>query len=60
MTPALFFLAVDLALVGGAVLLLFAVILRRGRVGTNLFLAMLLIALAIGVWITAIRSPIGP
>jgi len=55
---SLFFLLVALGLVLGAALLLLAVVLRRGRGGTNVFLAVFLIALAIGVWITAIRSPL--
>ncbi len=58
MNLSLFFLIVALGLVLGAALLLLAVLLRRGRGGTNLLLAILLIALAIGVWITAIRSPL--
>jgi hypothetical protein len=55
---SLFFLIVALGLVLGAALLLFAVVLRRGRGGANVFLAVFLIALAIGVWFTAIRSPL--
>lgn len=58
MNLSLFFLLVALGLVLGAALLLLAVVLRRGRGGTNVFLAVFLIALAIGVWITAIRSPL--
>ncbi|HEY3218223.1 MAG TPA: hypothetical protein VGK15_03955 [Candidatus Limnocylindria bacterium] len=51
------FLALDFALVAGAVVLLLAVILRRGRSPQYLALAMLLIALAVGVWYSAIRTP---
>ncbi len=58
MSLSLFFLVVALGLVLGAALLLFAVVLRRGRGAANLFLAAFLIALAIGVWVTAIRSPL--
>jgi hypothetical protein len=53
----LLFLGLDFALVAGAVLLLLAVIVRRGRSPQYLALAALLIALAIGVWYTAIRTP---
>ncbi|MEK7860252.1 MAG: hypothetical protein AAB284_02725 [Chloroflexota bacterium] len=54
----LLFVGLALALVGGAALLLFGVVLRRGRASTNLALAMFLIVLALGVWYTAIRSPL--
>lgn len=58
MNLSLFFLLVALGLVLGAALLLLAVLLRRGRGGANVFLAVFLIVLAIGVWFTAIRSPL--
>lgn len=58
MSVQLLFVGLALALVGGAALLLFGVVLRRGRVSTNLALAMFLIVLALGVWYTAIRSPL--
>jgi ABC-type proline/glycine betaine transport system permease subunit len=53
----LLFLALDLALVVGALVLLLAVIVRRGRSPGYLGLAALLIVLALGVWYTAIRTP---
>jgi ABC-type proline/glycine betaine transport system permease subunit len=57
MNALLLFLALDFALVALAVLLLLAVIIRRGRAPQYLALAALLIALAVGVWYTAIRTP---
>jgi ABC-type proline/glycine betaine transport system permease subunit len=55
------FLFLDFALVAGAVILLLAVIIRRGRSPQYLALAALLILLALGVWYTAIRtSPVLP
>jgi hypothetical protein len=56
----LLFLALDLALVVGALVLLLVVIIRRGRSPAYLGLAALLIVLALGVWYTAIRSPALP
>ena len=50
-------LGLDLALVLGAVVLLLVVIVR-GRSVQYLALAVLLVALAIGVWYTAIRTPV--
>jgi hypothetical protein len=47
----------DLALVTAAAVLLLLVIIRRGRSAQYLGLAALLIALAVGVWYTTIRSP---
>ena len=41
-----------------AFLLLVLVIVRRGRIATNLALALLLIVLAATVWYTAIRTPL--
>ena len=52
------FLLLDLALVTGAAVLLLLVIVRRGRSVQYLALAALLIALAVGVWYTTIRSPV--
>ena len=52
------FLLLDLALVAGAGVLLFLVIVRRGRSVQYLALAALLIVLAVGVWYTTIRSPV--
>jgi hypothetical protein len=57
MTAALLLLALDLALVVGAVIFLLLVILRRGRIAPNLALALLLIVLAATVWYTSIRNP---
>ena len=51
------FLALDLALILGAVVLLLVVIVR-GKSLQYLALAVLLVALAIGVWFTAIRTPV--
>ena len=51
------FLALDIALVAGAIVLLFVVVIQRGRSLQYLALAGLLIALAVGVWYTAIRTP---
>jgi hypothetical protein len=53
----LFLVALDLALVIGAALLLLGVLIRRGRGMSYLALAVLLIALAIGLWYTGIRTP---
>jgi hypothetical protein len=53
----LFFLVLDLALVVAAALLLFGVLLRRGRGASYVALALLLIVLAIGLWYTGIRTP---
>ena len=39
-------------------MLLLLVMIGRGRPGQYLSLAMLLIALAVGVWYTTIRSPV--
>jgi hypothetical protein len=44
--------------VAGAAIFLFIVIVRRGRIATNLALALLLIVLAATVWYTAIRTPL--
>lgn len=55
----LFFVGLALALVGAAGLLLLAVLVRRGRGVGYVALAMLLIALAFGVWYTSIRTPLG-
>jgi hypothetical protein len=56
----LFLVALDLALVVSAVLLLLAVIVRRGRGVSHLALATLLVVLAIVLWYTAIRTaPLG-
>ncbi|MDQ6859091.1 MAG: hypothetical protein M3Z65_08870 [Chloroflexota bacterium] len=56
----LFFVGLDLALVGVAAILLLSVLVRRGRGGANLALALLLIVLAAGLWYTSIRTqPLG-
>ena len=57
MNSLVILLALDLALVASAAVLLLVVIVRRGRSPQYLALAALLIALAIGVWYTAIRTP---
>lgn len=58
MSAALLLLILDLLLVAGAALFLVLVIVRRGRIATNLGLAVLLIVLAATVWYTAIRTPL--
>jgi hypothetical protein len=58
MTAALLLLALDLLLVAGSAIFLFLVIIRRGRIATNLAFALLLIVLAATVWYTAIRTPL--
>ena len=58
MSAELLLLILDLALVVGAAVFLVLVIFRRGRVATNLALALLLIVLAATVWYTAIRTPL--
>ena len=57
MSSLLVFLGLDVALVVAAAVLLLAVIVRGGRSPQYLALAALLIALAVGVWYTAIRTP---
>lgn len=60
MSALTLFLALDVALLAGAVVLLLVVIARRGRSVQYVALAALLIALAVGVWYTAIRTPVLP
>jgi hypothetical protein len=50
-------LVLDLLLVAGAAVFLFLVIIRRGRILTNLAFALFLIVLAATVWYTSIRIP---
>jgi hypothetical protein len=57
MSAAFLLLVLDLVLVAGAAIFLFLVILRRGRIATNLAFALFLIALAATVWYTSIRTP---
>ncbi len=57
MSAALLLLILDLLLVVGAAVFLVLVIARRGRIATNLGLAVLLIVLAATVWYTSIRTP---
>jgi hypothetical protein len=57
MTASFLLLILDLALVVGAAIFLLFVIIRRGRIATNLGLALLLIVLAATVWYTSIRVP---
>jgi hypothetical protein len=58
MSAAFLLLILDLLLVAGAAVFLVLVIVRRGRIATNLGLALLLIVLAATVWFTAIRTPL--
>ena len=58
MSAAFLLLILDFVLVAGAAIFLLLVIVRRGRIATNLALAVLLIALAATVWYTAIRTPL--
>lgn len=58
MNAPLLFLGLDVALLASAAVLL-VVVIWRGRL-QYLALAVLLIALAIGVWFTAIRNPAIP
>jgi hypothetical protein len=57
MSAALLLLILDLVLVAGAAIFLFLVIIRRGRIVTNLGFALFLIVLAATVWYTSIRTP---
>jgi hypothetical protein len=57
MNAAFLLLLLDLLLVAGAAIFLLLVVLQRGRLGTNLGLALLLIVLAATVWYTAVRTP---
>ena len=57
MSAALLLLILDHLLVAGAAVFLVLVIARRGRIATNLALAVLLIVLAATVWYTSIRTP---
>jgi len=54
----LLFAVLALLLAVGAALLFIGVIFRRERQVPNLALALLLMALAFGVWWTAIRTPL--
>jgi len=58
MSAAFLLLVLDLVLVAGAAIFLLLVIVRRGRIATNLAFALLLIVLAATVWYTAIRTPL--
>ena len=58
MSLQLLFAVLGLALVASAAVLLVIVIFRRERQLANLSLAALLLALAVGVWWTSIRSPL--
>jgi hypothetical protein len=58
MSAAFLLLILDLVLVAGAAIFLLLVIVRRGRIATNLAFALLLIVLAATVWYTAIRTPL--
>ena len=54
---AFLLLVLDLVIVAAAAVFLLLVIVRRGHTGTNLGLAILLIALAAIVWYTLVRTP---
>jgi hypothetical protein len=58
LSPQTLFLGLDFALILGAVVLLLVVLVRRGRSMRYVALAALLVALAVGVWYTAIRTPV--
>ncbi|HEX9437518.1 MAG TPA: hypothetical protein VGA16_10230 [Candidatus Limnocylindria bacterium] len=58
MSLQLLFAVLALLLAVGAALLFIGVIFRRERQVPNLALALLLMALAFGVWWTAIRTPL--
>jgi hypothetical protein len=58
MTADFLLLILDLVLVAAAALFLFLVIIRRGRILTNLGFALFLIVLAATVWYTSIRLPL--
>jgi hypothetical protein len=58
MSLQLLFAALALLLTLGSALLLMVVIFRRERQLPNLALAILLMALAFGVWWTSIREPL--
>lgn len=58
MNLQLVFTVLALLLTGGSALLLIVVIFRRERQLPNLALAILLMALAVGVWWTSIRTPL--
>ena len=57
MSALLAFLVLVFALVAGATVLSVLVLLRRGPAQTYLPLATLLVVLAIGVWLTTLRTP---
>jgi hypothetical protein len=57
LTALTLLLALDIALVIAAIVVLLVVVIQRGRSLAYLALAGLLIALAVGVWYTAIRTP---
>lgn len=58
MSLQLLFAVLALALTAIAAVLLVVVIFRRERQLANLSLAILLTALAVGVWWTSIRTPV--
>jgi len=57
MSVLLALLVLVLALVAGAIVFAVLVILRRGPAGTYLALAVFLLVLAAGVWLTGIHTP---
>lgn len=58
MSLQLIFTILALLLIVGAALLLLVVVFRKERQLANLSLALLLMALAVGVWWTSIRTPL--
>ena len=58
MSLQLLFVVLALACVALAAVLLVSVLIRRGQGGRDLALAALLLVLGIGVWYTAIRTPL--
>jgi len=54
---AFLLLVLALVLVAAAAVFLLLVIIRRGRIATNLGVAVLLLVLAATVWYTAVRTP---
>jgi hypothetical protein len=58
MTLQLIFVLLALALLFGAAALLLVYLFRRQRRASDLWLAVLLMVLAVGVWWTSIRTPL--
>jgi hypothetical protein len=58
MNLQLLFVLLTLALLLGAAALFVVIMFRKDRRATDLALAVLLLALAVGVWWTSIRTPL--